>query len=437
MANIVYELQEESKKFNLQLESSTEELHNSKIKKLNKQQVEHTKQTLKTAIDLQKINSKKYEKDKKRYKVIKKYGEVLRMVEKLLGLIPSDLNNLSTEELEEKLKELLSSRKKNEDQMIFVFYQNMVTDLLKNLTNIEKDFVNKRISASQAHKCVQESKKQIKEYYKEAPEILKPTIKDASYLVNLYEQSYNAFDNNNYSLPEPAIKTTELNSTHQAVFEKLNKDTNSLISNVNSLSYDLSNFEPQVDLSKLSKQLETTEHISRIDDWDIKQMDTAVNDLKSTTTTLTDKQIDLNHQNEKLEEKIKDLTLDSKELSSTSMKEISNETYIDTNIRVKSNTIQTQVMQEQLQDTEDDFLFGLIIASALLMDTQMCADQEFGETLAQDPKADTINMETNSITQGRNAAYTLQDQAKAMQELRIQQQRELLLKFNPNEQPKN
>ena len=58
------------------------------------------------------------------YKVLKKYGEVLQLVEKLFGLLPSDLSNLSTTELEEKLEELLKSRKKNETQMQFIFFQN-------------------------------------------------------------------------------------------------------------------------------------------------------------------------------------------------------------------------------------------------------------------------------------------------------------------------
>lgn len=432
MANIVYEIQEESTKYNSELESSTTKLHETKLKKLNTKQINHTKETLKSAKDLQQIRLKECENDKKRYKVMKKYGEVLQLIEKLLGLIPGDLKNLSTEELEEKLKELLSSRKKTEDQMMFIFYQNMVADLLKNLKNIEDDFLNKRISSSQAHKCVQESKEQIREYYKEAPEILKPTIKDASYLVTLYEQSYNAYDDKNFSLPATNLRETELNANHRAIFDDLNKKTNSLISDVTSLSNDLSKFEPQVDLSQLSKQLETTEHISRIDNWDVAQMDSAVNDLKSTTESCITKQTDINHQNEKLEERIKDITTSSKDLSATSIKESADETYLDTSIRVASNTTDAQIKQENLQSTDDDFWLGILVASAVLMEDQVVADQEFSEELAQDPNVDPANMPNeNEFEAALNGAYDLKNGAMAMQELRLQQQREVMLNFNP------
>lgn len=433
MANIVYEIQEESKKYNSNLESSTKKLHKTKLKELDKKKTEHLKDTLKSAKDLQEIRLRECENDKKRHKVMKKYGEVLKRIEKLLGLIPGDLKNLSTEELEEKLKELLSSRKKTEDQMLFIFYQNMVTDLLKNLKNIENDFLNKRISSSQAHKCVQESKEQMREYYKEAPEILKPTIKDASYLVTLYEQSYNAYDDKNFSLPATSLVETELNAQHRAIFEQLNKETNTLISNVSSLSNDLSKFEPQVDLTKLVAQLETAEHISRIDNWDIAQMDSAVKDLDSITESCISKQTDINRENEKLEEKIKDLTTTSKDLSATSIQETANETYMDTSIRVASHTTDTQINQENLQSTDDDFWLGILIAAAVLMEDQVVADQENCEELSQDPNVDSTNMPSEAeFEQALDGTYNLKNEAMAMQELRIQQQREVMLNFNPD-----
>ena len=161
-------------------------------------------------------------------------------------------------------------------------------------------------------------------------------------------------------------------------------------------------------------------------------MDSAVNDLKSTTESCIKKQIDINHQNEKLEERIKDITTSSKDLSATSIKESADETYLDTSIRVASVTTDTQIKQENLQATDDDFWLGILIASAVLMEDQVIADQEFSEELAKDPNVDPANMPNEQqFEEVLNETYDLKNGAMAMQELRLQQQREVMLNFNP------
>ena len=428
---MIKSIQNEAERLNYDLELSTSSLHEVKINQVDKETFNKTENKFNSAKKLQKTNIKKYEDDKKRYKIMKKYGEVLHLVEKLLGLIPSDLTNLSHEELEEKLKELLKSRKNTENQMLFVFYQNLISDLLTNLTRIEEDYVNKRISSKQAYDSVQESKAQIKEYYKEAPESLKEPIKNASYLVSLYEESYNRENIENFNPTSTELKSTEFNPKHKEIFSSLNEQTNSLISNVNSLSTNLSNFEPQVDLNPLSKNLEKTEFISSLDNWDPAEMQTAVEDLKSTTVSLTYKQIDLNNQREQLESDITTLTETSKDLSAKSTQNTSNETYMDTTIRVASHTTQTQLMQENLHEDDDDFWLGIILATALTMNSQVIADQEYCDTISQDPNVNSLNMDLSSIALAEQRTFMLHQQAQALQELRIQQQRQIQL--NPDD----
>lgn len=392
MSNLIFDLKNEAASINHDLELSKKTLHETKMKaKLDKKTFDKTKDLLKSAQSSQKFHVSMNEKDDKRFKALRKYGDALRLVENLLGLIPSNLNNLSTEELEEKLQELLKSRRNNETQMLFIFYQNMITDLLTNLISIEKDCREQRISTRQAYEYIQESKQQIKECAKEAPNSLQQTIKDASDLVRAYEQNYNAFSDENHGPLSQPLKTTELSSHHRESFEDLNKRTSSLIANVGDLSNDISHFEPQVNLSPIADKLEQTEFILRHENWDVKEFNSAVKDLESTTVKLTDKQTDLNRQNEKIETTIKKTSKEATDLSS--IKDFSADVSFDLVARI-NQTERNIVSLEGDLNQNDDFLLFMVPAFACAIESQFCADEAFGATapgVVNDPNCLTID----------------------------------------------
>lgn len=384
MSNILYDLNDQSTSINKDFDLAIKSLHKTKRKaELDKKTFDKAKETLSNAKVSQKKAVNANEDDKKHFKLMRRYGDVLHLVEKLLGLIPSNLSNMSTEELEEKLKELLNSRKNNKQQMMFMFYQNLISDLLTNLISIETKYLNKEISSSQAREYVQESKKQIKEYSKQSPESLKPTLKDASDLVRLYENNYNAENNANFGLPGPNLISTELNQRHRETFEHLNKKTTSMISEIGSLSKDISQFEPQVDLSSIITQIGQTESLISKEDWDLKAVESSISTLETTTSGLIDKQVDKNHQKEKIEGNIKSLTDDSKDLSLTSVTDISKASAQDISVRITQTINNTNQISEQLKEN-DDSIFWLAMIPIFMgtLDSQMFAYETIQPNLA-------------------------------------------------------
>lgn len=343
---------------------------------LNEKTTNKTKELLRDAKENQQIQIKKYENDKKRYKILKKYGEVLHLIEKLMGIIPSDLNNLSVESLEEKLKELLDRRKKNEMQFRFLYYQNLLTDLLTNLVNIEKSYQSGKISSSQALAGIQQSKQEIKENSKDMPLILRPAIEEASYLVKLYEQSY-ASENKIANADGPTdLVTPSEKLKHEFLLEKLNFDTKSTIKRVNGLTFDLNKFEPQIDLTNLTSNLQATEAILKDENWDASKMKDAVDDLNSTTIQLTDKQVDLNKTNDKLSHEISSCVKQTSELAENSIKRFNLETYIDISKRaVEDKEITEQVVDILEKDENLSTTVGSQIANTI--DAQIDADKLF------------------------------------------------------------
>ena len=98
---------------------------------LNEQSTNNFKNVLFKAKETQEKLSRKVEKDAKRFKLMQKYGDILRKLETLLSLLPSSLENLSVDELTKKLEELIKTRKRNEQQIIFIFCQNLFTNTLR------------------------------------------------------------------------------------------------------------------------------------------------------------------------------------------------------------------------------------------------------------------------------------------------------------------
>lgn len=403
---------------NSDLGKAKDNLHYSKPKsELDKKAFNDCKNNLNSAKQQQKELIVKFEGDEARYKSLKKYGEVLKLVEKLLGLIPSSLENLSTEELEEKLEELLKYRKRNEMQVMFIFYQNMITDLLCNLVTIEKDYQLGNISASQALSSVKSSKQQIKEHVNDMPEILRPTLEEASYLVKLYETSYSAEDTESKSMEASPLKQSTFSEKNQMLFTNLNDKTNDLISKVGNLSTSISNFEPQVDLTSISKQLVAAQEMLSTDDWDVKTFDNTVKDLKKNTLDLTDKQVASNKENKKIATEIKDCSKSATELTKTFYKEFSRETFDDITKRtMEDKDVLYEVKASLANDENLNTTIGTQVANTIL--AQIDADSDFASKVASDPNA-AVEVKNDTITdEVANQAMELKSETLTLEEER-------------------
>lgn len=414
----INELKAKNYELNSSLESSSK---NSKLSlsnlELNKKQSKDLKTLFNKSLKNQKDQIKNYENSKKKFKLLKKYGEILEKIEKLLGLIPNDLSNLSLDELSEKVEELIKTRKRNELQFIFTFYQNLYSNSLQNLLTIEKDYQNGVISSKDALSSVKSIKKEIAEQEANTPTILKQTKEEVKALINLYEDTFSQDIVENVSGVRSQLKTTGFNTQHAILFEKLNTNTQELISNINSLSSKISTFEPQVDLTPLTASLQETDELINKDSWDADTLSSNIMKLENTTSSLTDKQIEKNNENEQLANEIKETTEKTTKISKTSMEQISTETFNDA---TKRNKDTQEVVAEipELVTANDATTMPTTIAEqyANVVIAQADADIDFGDKLSTDPNAAVAHKDNNEVNTTKDSALDLHSKMEEIEQ---------------------
>ena len=370
---------------------------------LNQKATSDLKNQLVEAKKNQQSNIKIYENNEKKFKVLKKYGEVLARVEKLLGLIPSDLENLSMDQLIEKMEELVKTRKKNMNQFNLIFFQNLLSDMLTNLVNVEKDFQTGAISSQEALAKVKEAKHDVKEHVNDMPPIMHEPLKQTSELIKMYENSYSQISEATSTQEQSVIIKTEIKPEHELLFNKLNNKTQELLSNVNNLSLDMARFEPQVDLTKLSYQLKDTNDLVNVENWDVDELDSAVEKLNLTTNTLTDEQIEKNKESEKITNSIEELTTKTIEISKETIKEVSEEVFKQAIERAEKANENVQEINEMpvennmyANDIKKQFANTLI--------SQLSTDKEFTDVVAVNPDAATEFKDDQVNQEAQNAA---------------------------------
>ncbi len=372
------------------LSTATDEL---KIPKHNLTKDSTAQQSAKNLFDkslkAQKEQIKTREKDAKQFRVLKRYGEILKKVEKLLGMLPSDFENLSLEELAEKLQDLMKTRKRNEQQMLFIFYQNLYSTTLKNLMTLEKDFQSGAITQNDAKKSIRDIKSQIETEQAHVPKVLSQTNEQVKRLVDLYDESFsskNAESNNRSSL----LTEPNLSTENKLLFEKLNYDTAQTLKQVEDLNANLSNFEPQVDLKKLTKALEESERLASDQIFDVERLDSSLTTLEETTNSLTNQQVEKNTASEKFSEEIKTLTEQSQELKETSMFDISSKTFEDVHYRA---TITIGAVEEVKEIINSDEPLPEAISEQLsnTLVTQIEADLYFCDRVCMDENSASEN----------------------------------------------
>lgn len=364
-----------------------------------------------------------YEKDKKKYKILKRYGEVLQLVEKLLGLVPGNVDNLSIEELTKKLEELMKSRKRNMDIMAFSFYQSVISNLLTDLIAIEKEFQEGKITSKQAFESVQKAKAPIKEHYNDMPPVLFPAVKEASHLVKTYESSYSTELTEEETNESTSLTDTNIKPRHKYLMDKLHEDTRQMLTRVSNLDMRLNQFVPQVDLGGLTKDLQSTEKLLENPDFSVSEMESAVTKLEGTTVTLTDKQVNLNIENKALQTEIEDCTAETTKLNSLSTQHFTRETFIAATERAEQTRTNVDEIEE-LIEVADTMPTDIATQFADTMIEQLEADDKVSTLVAKDPNADQSFAENDINDIAQDELYDLKDKV-----LTIEEKREMILKL--------
>ncbi len=346
---------------------------------------QNLKDMVQKAKTTQKEKVKLHEKDDKKYKVFKRYGEILAKIENLLGLLPAGAKHLSLDELIEELQELMKSRKRNEQQMLFMFFQNLYSTTLKNLMTLEKDFQSGAISQSEAKKSIRIIQSQIEKEENHVPKVLEDTHNEVKQLVNLYSNSF-SFDKTQTQKLTTSLTQPDLSTENKLIFEKLNTETSQLLESLSTLNTNLSNFEPQVDLSQLAKNLQATETLAQSDVLDVDRLDSSLSTLESTTNHLTDEQVEKNSTSSKLAEEIQTLTTQSTELEETSMKEVSTQTFETTHERA-NETIVTLEEVEAIINSDEVLPEAISEQIANTITAQIEADIDFCDKVCSDPNS--------------------------------------------------
>lgn len=381
---------------------------------IDKKQIETTTIELNKSKEAAVLSVKKNENNDARYKIIRKYAEVLKNITHLIDLIPTDVENLSTTELEEKLEELLATRKNNNNQIHFIFYQNLISDLLTNLMNIEKDFNNGAITADEAYASVQNSKQQIQSYVKDMPPVLKPTIEEASFLVQQYEKGFGSIIQSNEGGEKTPLKVTELSATQVELLTSLNGRTEDILKDVSSITEDLSSFQPQVDLGALNTLLGPARELVESDNWTIDQMTVIVDGLDSTVNGLIGEQVDKNNQNYSIQRRIETCTQQTSSLSTISANDFAVETFNNITERSEQNTETLAEVQESVEENTLSDDIGNQFAETV--DIQADADEVLVNAVLSDPKVDNLAYSKTAIDKEKDASQDLKDVILTKQE---------------------
>lgn len=263
-----------------------------------------------------------YEDSPKEYKAIKRYGEVLDKVERLLGIIPEPKKEFKLEDLAKKMQELVNSRKKVSNQTTFSYFQNVLTNTITNMLNVERDFqsgaINEKTAKAQMGTLITELRENRAQVPNEMMNLLGDNFDQAMKMAEMYEKSF-------ANVGEQKIKyrtkfvDTDLSERQKIITSELNVKTQTLMANIASLDSKMCEFEPQVDLNELTKYMEKADNIMDDMVFDPDNLDSAVTDIELTTENLTREQTYKNEQSESITSEITSVTEQTEALSKESL----------------------------------------------------------------------------------------------------------------------
>lgn len=259
-----------------------------------------------------------YENKPKEYKAIKRYGEVLEKVERLLGIIPEPKKEFKLEDLASKMKELITARTKVTNQTTFSYFQNLLTNSITNILNIERDFQSGAISEKGAKSRMGAVITELRENRAQIPNemmhLLGDSFNQAMKMADMYEKTFANIGDKKQKMGLKFVDT-DLTDRQKIVTSELNVKTQTLMDSIASLDSKMCDFEPQVDLTTLTKHLEKSDQIMEGVVFDPDNLDSVVTDIELTTENLTSEQNYKNQQSASLTSEIESVTFETEKLS--------------------------------------------------------------------------------------------------------------------------
>lgn len=373
---------------------------------------------IKNKKDVTKLNENK----KRRYKLMQKYGDVLNKVFKLLNIMPTNFDDLSMTEINKNLEELNLSRKKNYNIMRFDHYQNLFAEITNRLLKIEKDFQNGVISSKDAREQVIALEEKMDTVY--MPSVLKKSKEELDYLISCYKQEFQSASHiESLNLTFSTSKKMETFNLKQK-FQTLNNRTNELTSKIVNLHTDISEFNPNVDLSPLFKMLTSTNEAVLKEDWKYPDVNSQVNDLNRLTDKLTSEQLNKNNKHEELADRVKELNKETIETKTECSFEIIQTMHKNANIRSKQSIEILEDVEEQNNVSEN--FTNIAEQYANVVNEQANVDNETCLRVTQEKNAKTL-FNTELSTEAIEKSEELTEQ------LQVQQQDVLTVKPEDDE----
>lgn len=317
-----------------------------------------------------------YENRPKEYKAIKRYGQVLEKVERLLKIIPEPKEEFSLEDLAEKMKKLIESRQKMTNHTTFTYFQNVLTNSITNLLNIEREFqsgaLNETSAKSKSALLITELRENRMQIPNDMMWLLGSSFDQAIKMAEMYEQT---FANLHEKKQRMGLKfvDTDLSEREKIVTSELNVKTQALMANISSLDSKLSDFEPQVDLTDLTGKIEKADKIMEGVVFDADNLDSAVTDIELAADNLTSEQNYKNQQSDDLTIEINSLTQTTEKLSKETIEETTYAIKLNLNARLDV----TMSNAEYIQDLVEDGVINEDVAEAIsdTMQSQASADK--------------------------------------------------------------
>lgn len=393
MANEMYFLKAENEGININLQELINKTKNPiKFKTEGTKTVKDVDDELTNALNTKQYVARENEKNKKKFKLLQKYGYVLESIGDLLGMIPKNFDNLSLTDLTEKLEDLMKTRNSNFDQNNYMFSQNLFSKKLDDIIAIETAYQSGELSSNEALRKIKSIKKELNDNHKTVPDTLKPAEQELAYLISKYEEGFVEEDIKDASSMDrpPRIVPHELNSRVKLEFEQLNAKTRELSEKVTNLHTNLSNFQPVVNLDQLYAQIKSTDEMIDAEDFDADEASYKVEELKQLTNNLTNEQRQKNIQNNNFETEIKTLSENVKETSNNHFIETSKNTFEDSKSRLEK-IVQRADLIKKLTEGNNSMPEDIAEQIANVLTAQANADERTCDDISNDERVRNYN----------------------------------------------
>ena len=369
---------------------------------------------LKAILNAAKNNERKEIKDNeqepKKFALLQRYGYILEKIENLIGIISFDFEDLSFAEQGDEIEKLLKTRKINERQVTYEYYQELFTSTTDSLMVIESSFENGSITADEALAQIRALKLDFRSNVSEVPLQFQESSGEIQHLLNMYEEAFS-------QAKAPAFTTINnpfgLNEATKIQLQNLNMKTKELQQNTEILYKKVSEFDPVVDLGALCTQLRDTDNFFK-DDWELDAASYKVSALESTTNNLYNEQVYKNEQRANYAAEIKNLTASTIDLNKKTKEEVTLREHDQSNTRAQAILNRLPTLKQMLDGGATSIPENLASQLGNCYSAVVDQDKEISIDIAAktETSQETFDLELNNLAQ--DELYELQDYIKEL-----------------------